>query len=368
MRQICLMELRADQWFLEYQASSGTAESTMPRDEKLPDVTEERKTALDVALSRGLASFNPDGAPERSPESWEEIYALCELTRRTVLIETQTFDTFLCTVLEMFWACDGDLVIGPDYTIKDEPQVARNLFRALYLLCLMFENKIIRRDSSVEFVKEWPAGEATGVEAQREEWLFARHWYSTLVDMLTARDKGDGTYRWRPAGGSATLTLAPLPYNLSAAAMNDRPPAPVSCWGEWHFALLRGSENEALAIDLINNLMSSHRICERAFNAAAIPTVTAFYDEYGHIPCLEMPERKDVTINAPTYRELRDRVFKNARSRNSVFDYRHCMRDLHALVVRVQKNPAEVKPHLGEEVLRLLKRIGEHVRRETMIH
>jgi hypothetical protein len=87
-----------------------------------------------------------------------------------------------------------------------------------------------------------------------------------------------------------------------------------------------------LGIDLINNLMNSDHICERAFANAAVPTVEAFYESYGKTPCFNLPERKDITLPDWTYNRLRENLFKHAKSRSQIYDYHHCMRELHAVL------------------------------------
>lgn len=114
---------------------------------------------------------------------------------------------------------------------------------------------------------------------------------------------------------------------------------PVSCWGEWHFAILRGTENETLATELINNLMSSQKIYDRAIAGAALPTVDKFYEDYGHIPCINLPDRDDINLPTTTFRELSERIFPIAHSRNAIFDFRHCLRLFHGLLTEIQLNP-----------------------------
>src|ERR1700734_2861351 len=46
------------------------------------------------------------------PITWEEVFALCELKKCDLLIETQTFDTYISTYVEMVWNCGGDIEIN----------------------------------------------------------------------------------------------------------------------------------------------------------------------------------------------------------------------------------------------------------------
>ena len=200
-------------------------------------------------------------------------------------------------------------------------------------------------------------------------WLCARHWYSSLVDLLTDKtDKGkDGAHwTWAPEHKKIQLGIQPLPYSAFAnnterflAEKEKRPVValnPVSCWGEWHFVVLNGTENEDLAIEVINHMMSSNAICERAEHCAAVPTVEMFYDRYADVPCLRLPERRDIGLPTMTYQELRDTVFDVAGSRRPIFDYQHCMRELHGVLVLVQQcalTPERLANHVLDAVERI---------------
>ncbi len=327
-----------------------------------------------------------------------------------LVLETQTFDSFLCAFLEFFWSTGIELEISPGYRFLDPDRsselnpgagdqserslryrdqlrrnlryrdkslrnvryrrrVGENLFRSLHLLCVMFERRIIEENSTVhveDFAKRFPPTQ-DGPRKERADWLFARHWYSTLVDNLTARHKETKQYLWQPE--SLKIKIMPLPYHLGSAIEQGKERLdPVACWGEWHLAVLAGSENEALAVELVNNLMSSRRICERASSCAALPTVEEFYTRYGDEPCLRLPERSDIKLPQTTYNEMRKNIFRHAKSRNQIFDYHHCMRELHAVLSRIQKSPSEAKEKLGELVKEAMKRIERHQFHEMMLH
>jgi hypothetical protein len=293
-----------------------------------------------------------------SVATWEEVILLCmdgkvdeqdEASARLV-IETQTFDSFLCAFLEVFWGCGGELRISPQYEITDVIRTERTLFQAFFLIREMFRLKVIERYSTVE-----PKQFAERFKDNPNGWLFARHWYSTLVDVLTAQDQPSETvtsnsgplnlsqkikppWSWQPAP-EVVWSIQPLPYTQFAAYHEKKPMRPVSCWGEWHLAVLNGTENRTLAIELINHLMGSDAICDRAACCAAIPTVQEFYVRYHDVPCLRLPERGDIVIPTLTYQELRDCIFDVARSRRTIFDYRHCMRELHSVLSLIQHFP-----------------------------
>jgi hypothetical protein len=124
-------------------------------------------------------------------------------------------------------------------------------------------------------------------------------------------------------------------------------------------ALMKGSENVALAVDLINNVMSSQRICDRAFSGAAVPTVEDFYKIYGDIPCLNFPERPTKLLPETTFADLREMFFKNARSRSQIFDYRLCMRELHSILEYIHAFPARSATDMGTRIDEALNKIRE---------
>ncbi len=276
------------------------------------------------------------------------------------LIETRTPDTYLCTMLEFIWSCGADLRIFPDYTIQSCEKTLPELMRAFYLLRLMFQHGIIPTNSTLE-VNEFSRvyGDVDGRWREGQaDWVFARHWYSTLVDILSAPKKGkshpvttEEDYQWQQKG--AKLDIMPIPVSISNYLEHGGQDVPhVSCWGDWHFGVLSGTENEELSIHLINELMSSDRICERAFANAAIPTVEAFYDHYGDNPCLHFPVRRDITLpHEWTYKRLRDELFKHAKSRSQIFDYHHCIRELHSVMEYVRTLPQGTDAPLDSEKL-----------------
>ena len=60
------------------------------------------------------------------PETWEEVIALCRLANSGpyhFLIETQTFDTQLCTMLEWIWSVGGNLKVRADYSLEERPRI-----------------------------------------------------------------------------------------------------------------------------------------------------------------------------------------------------------------------------------------------------
>ena len=310
------------------------------------------------------------------PETWEEVIALTRETSNCFLIETRTFDTFLCTLLEFVWGCGGDITVHLDYEFYDVTE-AKHLFEALNYLRIMFQEGIVPLDCSLEpealrepfrGVRQQPnpaGGRPATRRPEKTDWLFARHWYSTFVDVLVARGE-DREPVWQPKG--IELGIAQIPVSLFQYVKNNRNPKHVSCWGEWYLAAVKGSENEALAVDLINNLMSSQKICDRAFACASLPTVEAFYRMYGDAKCFNLPERRDIVLPEMTFNDLRKMLFENARSRTQIFDYRHCMREFHAVLQDVH-TIRDVQPDaLARKIKEAIEKVESLGSRPMLLH
>jgi hypothetical protein len=293
------------------------------------------------------------------PRCWEEMLAVCELKGWEMLIETRTFDTFLCCFLEIAWACGTRLKIDQEYSVYFPVETASRLFLAAHLLHLAVQRGVIPQYSTVEaqtFGRLYSHDEAGS--GSRKQWAFARHWHSTFVDILTAQNSGD--YAWKP--GVVDLAIIPIPTSAWGGV-----PGAVSCWGDWHLTVLQGSENDALAVELINNLMSSHKISDRALRGAALPTVEAFYEKYGNRPCMRL-SRPGITMPRMTYAQLRAEVFSVAKARSEVFDYRHCMRELHGLLEFIISTPEASAEELGKILVATLQSIQRLRDRELLLH
>jgi len=275
------------------------------------------------------------------PQTWEGIIAICELGKEKLgkkilfLIETQTYTSLMSTLLEFIWNCGGEFHVRADYEVKEKPKVRERLFRAFYVIKMMFDKGIIPQDCSLD-----PKRFVALCSKKDSEWLFARHWYSTFIDVLTARDetKPDKPFIWNP-DSSVELEFMQIPISLSRFI--DNPEAPhISCWGEWYLGIIKGTENKALAIDLINNIMSCQKVCTRAFSCAALPTTEEFYALYKDAKAVNLPERDKKLIPSKTYKEIRDDFFKTAQSRSCIFDYSHSILELHTVLeyVRVTRD------------------------------
>ncbi|HUU17810.1 MAG TPA: ATPase domain-containing protein [Sedimentisphaerales bacterium] len=142
------------------------------------------------------------------PKTWEEIIVQCEMLDKKLLIETQTFDSYMSTLLEMVWNSGGELKVRPDYLIEDKYKLYVPMLRALYLLDTLFDSEIVDRNSTVSPYQSGNRDRRSG-----DDWLFARHWHSTLITYLTAKDES-GRYLATASPGAA-LEIMPIPVSLS---------------------------------------------------------------------------------------------------------------------------------------------------------
>jgi len=252
-----------------------------------------------------------------------------------------------------------------DYTIENKEETGQRMFQAFNLLRRMFEEGIIPCHCSMEPAHLVTKFRATREDTSKPDWLFARYWYSSFVDLLTARNAEDEGYLWEP--GPTQLEVMPIPVGLARYAEQEGKPAHVSCWGEWYLAAMRGGENKALATDLINNIMSAQRICDRTFRCAALPTVEEFYNLYGNAECFSLPQRSDLSLPKTTYNGLRRMLFGSAKSRTQVFDYRNTMRELHPILHCLQGSSRVSARELSEMICQALDRIESLADKEMLL-
>lgn len=302
------------------------------------------------------------------PETWEEVLVLCDMFKQYAetegssyrafpfLIETKTFDTFMATFLEVLWNCGGDLQIQPDYDIKDLDSNRQHLLHAFSILNRLFAKGYIPQDSSLE-IDYWV--ERRKADPLHSSWLFARHWYSTFVETLVHKNGSTGEYSIKTDTLGKRLNVIKLPITIDyllkqRAPKSERKVRHHSCRGEWYFAVLNGTENEALAEDIINNLMSSQKIIDRAFRCAAVPTVQAFYDMYGESKCFDGVSRPgDLVLPSLTWNGLKTDFLAEAKSRTAVFDYRHCIREFQSILEYIRGSAQETDAFLKQIANRL---------------
>ncbi|MGD0768809.1 MAG: ATPase domain-containing protein [Tepidisphaeraceae bacterium] len=311
--------------------------------------------------------------------TWEELIVWAEEAKFSFLIETQTFDTFICAFLELFWGFGGEFSIDENYEVQNEDATKQQMFQAFFLLNEMFRRGVIPRESTLDSERFGRHYSDAKPKSNRGDWCFARHWYSTFIDVLTAREKnvdGSGVWRWRPKD-TTELGIMPIPVALQRFAniptgLLDKDGFPIhrSCWGDWHLGVLRSTENLDLAIEILNSLMSSQKICEAAFCCAILPTVEDFYKTYGSAKCFNLPERADsIKLPDTTFRTLHDEYMETAKGRSdSMYDYRHCVREVHSLLMRIQNDPSLSLESLGKAVEEMFNRIGQLRHQTILLH
>jgi len=274
------------------------------------------------------------------PRTWEEAAAICQTAGGHLVIESKTFDTTAVTLLEMIWAQGSRFEVGADHKIRHWEGLKRALLRAFALLKYLFDRGITPRDSSIEpspFCGRYNVVAPKG-SPPRPDWIMARHWYSTLVDLLTAPKPHVDEYPFSISEETpllwdqpeARLRICPIPTSVLNCASNPRAPDHVSCLGEWHLVIIGGSENVALGHDLINWMTTSQGTCDWAFRGAILPTANDFYELYGDTRCFrfERPRQPLEALPDITFDGMRA-LAKNARLRSSIYDYRRCMRPVH---------------------------------------
>lgn len=299
------------------------------------------KELLDEAAGRILS-----GDP---PETIEEVVVFCEMTGSKISVDTSTFDTLLCFFWELVWNCGGEFIVHGDYSIDKGADNLGPTFAALYWFFRFFRAGIIQQMVPTD---------AQRPSSTDPNWAFARHWYSTFVDIVTRTKKVsdyEEEFVWRPGsewqfGSRSEFGLAPMPVSLrhmnravQGCPKEEREQRKADChhssMGEWHWAVLQGSENLALGVELINSLMTSQRIWERASKSAAVPTVKGFYEDYGNMKCFDKALRTDIGLPEETFEGLLKRYLKNAKTRNAIYDYRHCARLIHGLLTGISSVP-----------------------------
>jgi hypothetical protein len=268
------------------------------------------------------------------PKTWEELEEICSVLRDRrypykILLETQTYDTLMMTALELgwghgfFWRTKKSYNTGAQLEIcLDEESRFEYFVDALTRL-----HRLIHQDC---FVPKHCSVDPDNYKAT--DWAFARHWYSTWVDVLTRTDRlGQRLIKF---GDRCEFGIAKLPISQCYKDRKGLDARHHSGWGEWYLAIQKGSENVELGVDLINNLMSSRKVTEMALSGAALPVVEKFYEAYGEAICFGT----DLTFN-----RMRDEFFRDAKSRIDFEEYTRVARvlagPLHAIVTN---------PRIGE--------------------
>jgi hypothetical protein len=130
----------------------------------------------------------------------------------------------------------------------------------------------------------------------------------------------------------------PMPVTISKYLKcgNSNKVEHCTAWGDWHFGVIKGSENMKLAKEIIDHLMSSRKIIDNAHNNALLPTTEEFYKLYKDARCFSSYKRDNIIMPDTTYREFRYNYFRNAKSRSQIYDYRHCMVELNTILKYIE--------------------------------
>jgi RecA/RadA recombinase len=306
--------------------------------------------------------------------TWDDVLCLSAISTTDGFgIETRSFDTLIATFLELVWNSGGKLNVNARYEVEDKPTQIIALTRALHYFSAIFELTGASPNDSVDPTQFRP-------DERYGNWIFARLWYSTLVDALTAqRPEQAGKARdhvWHAKGEGVRLKIIPMPAGLPGKHAPH-----FTCWGDWNFALLAGSENVELACSLVSNLMGSLKVTDRGLRGAGLPTVKKFYDRYANERCIPQDIRGDMGLPEMTFQELRAQYLeprddgtglKGGIFRQSIFDYRHCAREIYSILLEVKNNAdsldddAQVE-RLASGAIKIISRIEDFRNRYMLI-
>ena len=273
----------------------------------------------------------------KAPKTWEEMEMICLNLYENdspfrFLIETRTYDTLIATFLEMCWShgcfwktiriSSGKNRYRLKIVYKDGSHFDQIINAASRLKRWVHDYKIIPNNSSVD-----PRPEP------QQPWVFARHWYSTWIDLCTKKDPTDTNNLLVTYDDIADFGVAQIPISESyfeTQKKQNEPEKHHSCSGEWYLALQANSENVELGIDLINNLMSARKVTERAFSGAELPLLEEFYLSHGSIKCPHTDK---------TFKEIRDMFAKDSQDRSVFAQYRWVGRNLNAAIHTILTDP-----------------------------
>jgi hypothetical protein len=105
-------------------------------------------------------------------------------------------------------------------------------------------------------------------------------------------------------------------------------------------------------------------------HGAALPAIEKFYEIYGKSPCVHLPERSgDLQMPAKSYDYVKSHLFPIARTRSNIFDYRHCMLEIHGFVVELVYNRYKRSPEdISTALINVFKEIKKLSERELLLH
>jgi|GEM_PF-4532316 len=380
----------AESKLLETAKKKRVAEMLLPRRSsesvrRLRNAARRQWARCQRALQSGAPQLPSIEALRRGARlSWDQVISLSAAADLPIGVETRSFDTLMAFFLELIWNCGGRLEVNGRYEVQDLEANVLPILMAFHYFGAIFEFTKTPRDSTIDPFHFARRPDAAGTYG---EWLFARFWYSTLVDALTATEEGVGVeqlktgqarpvprkrrkFVWRNKGDTRqNVEILKMPAGVDEAGH-------FTCCGDWSFGLLEGSENVALACDLVSNLMGAVKVTERGLRGACLPTVQQFYSSYRKEPCVPATIREDFGLPQMSFGELASTYFQfhpesdgeqgRKRSRRStktphatswsspgifrqfIFDYRHCARELYGELMSLKRTIGREETARGE--------------------
>jgi RecA/RadA recombinase len=282
--------------------------------------------------------------------TWEGIREACLQSKRHLLLEMKTFDTVCVFFLELCWSLGGGWFTkvvkkGKREALQIEYRPGGGEDAVVEALGMLHQwihkDKIVSPHATID---------PRHHRAFEHDWLFARHWYSTLVDLLTydaprSKDKhntGDSQSR---RVKHRDIGVAPIPVPERRVEQIEAGAPCHSAWGEWYLGVWKGTENEALSHELVNTFISSASTITMARTGAGLPLIERFYSEFSNTRCFGT----DLT-----YGQIRRWMFRGAFSRGQFNRYRYAMQRVFAglteLISNASSDPGTIWKSIASQI------------------
>ena len=97
---------------------------------------------------------------------------------------------------------------------------------------------------------------------------------------------------------------------------------------------------------------------------------------YGDVCCISVPDRPDSDkLPQDTWEDFRNKFMRGAMSRTAIFDYRHCIREFHAVLERVRNVAATAgsarapsESDLDKAVKDAIQRIKDLAKKQVLVY
>lgn len=286
---------------------------------------------LGVFVCKSFAGNSPNTTLDGIPYwTWEDVEDYCreaKLAGKSPLgIEMKLMDSFVSFLLELFWSHRGGWYtdkVGKGSRARLRVRYAKGHSADGGAAALERFRRWIHEISIVE-----PYSTLSSQHPRRNKsWVFARHWYSTLVESVTRTkdkivDADQDPLRIR----SRDLRLLPIPIAKEHVPRKASSADFHSAWGDWHLGIWQGTENTELAIDLINTMISSRWQINSAITGAGLPLYESFFEEFGAAKCFGT----NLSFN-----DVRKRFYAGAFSRGVFREFRFSMQRLYAAATSI---------------------------------